>query len=103
MSISERKLAANRANAKRSRGARTAAGKRRVAWNRLLHGFTARSALLPADDPGEYRQFARRMVDELRPCGALQEELAGEIINLSWKLRRVPQAESMMLFKHHGQ
>ena len=102
MAVSERKLAANRANAKRSTGPRTAAGKAKVARNALAHGLTARAPLLPADDVGAYRRFARRMLDELRPDGALQEELAADIINCSWKLRRVPEAEARLLDHHHG-
>jgi hypothetical protein len=39
--ISERKLAANRRNAKKSCGPRTAAGKHKVSRNALRHGLAA--------------------------------------------------------------
>src|SRR5687768_1731541 len=100
--ISERKRAANRANARRSTGPRTPAGKAAAARNALVHGLTARLILLPGEDPREYRRFARRILDELAPDGALQEELAGEVVDLSWKLRRVPGAESILLAENHG-
>ena len=103
--ISERKRAANRANAKRSTGPKSPAGKAAAARNALVHGLssTSRHTLLPSDDPRAYRRFARRILDELAPDGALQEELAAEVVNLSWKLRRVPGAESILMAENHAQ
>jgi hypothetical protein len=46
---SERQIAANRANAKRSTGPKTAAGKLRSSRNALKHGLSA-SGFLPMDD-----------------------------------------------------
>ena len=103
MAISDRRLAANRANAQKSTGPRTAEGKRAVALNAFVHGLTARSALLPGDDPEEYRAFAARICRDLRPRGALQLELAGEIVNATWKLRRVPAVEAAMLEQQHAE
>ena len=102
MPVSERKLAANRANALRSTGPRSRGGKAAAARNALVHGLSARSPLLPGEDPKVYRRFGQRLFDELRPSGAMQEELASEIVNLSWKLRRVPGAESLLLTEEHG-
>jgi hypothetical protein len=102
MPVSERRLAANRANARRSTGPRTRGGKAAAARNALVHGLTARSPLLPGEDPKVYRRFGQRLFDELRPRGAMQEELAAEVVNLSWKLRRVPGAESLLLTEEHG-
>lgn len=48
-SISERKLRANRANAKRSTGPRTKAGKAISRRNALKHGITSRAIDLPAE------------------------------------------------------
>jgi hypothetical protein len=102
MAISEKKLRANRANAQRSTGPRTEAGKAKVARNALVHGLTARVALLPGDDLDQFERLAKRILDELRPDGAFQEELAIEIVNCSWKLRRVPLTERRVLEVHHG-
>ena len=50
--ISERKLQANRANAKRSTGPRTEAGKAASRRNALKHGILSRSVDLPLAIPG---------------------------------------------------
>jgi hypothetical protein len=101
MPISERKLAANRANARRSTGPRTAAGKRKVSRNAVVHGLTARSALIHGDDEEEFERLARRTFDELQPDGVVQEQLVAEIVNHTWKLRRVPRAETLLFNEHH--
>ncbi|MGC2475665.1 MAG: hypothetical protein WA485_15090 [Candidatus Sulfotelmatobacter sp.] len=49
--ISERKLQANRANAKRSTGPRTEAGKAVARRNALKHGILSRSLDLPSTTP----------------------------------------------------
>ena len=102
MATSQRKIEANRANALKSTGPRTARGKRATSRNALAHGLTARAALLPGDDPREYRRFVLAVLEALDPRGPLEEDLAGEIANLSWKLRRVPGAEAILLEQKHG-
>jgi hypothetical protein len=101
MATSQCRVEANRANARRSTGPRTARGKRASSRNALAHGLTARAALLPGDDPEEYRRFAHSVLRELDPHGPMQEELVGEIANLTWKLRRAPGAESILLVQKH--
>jgi hypothetical protein len=103
MASSDKKRAANRANAQRSTGPRTAAGKRRSARNAVVHGLTARSAVLHGDDEGEFNSLARRTFDELDPVGPIEEQLVAEIINHTWKLRRVPTAEVLLFDEHHRQ
>ena len=55
--LSERKLAANRANARKSRGPKTPEGKRAVRNNALKHGLYAATCavLLPVDDPEDFQ------------------------------------------------
>jgi hypothetical protein len=101
MASSERRVAANRANAQRSTGPRTDAGKRKVSRNAMVYAFTARGALLARDDVRDYQRFARRLLRDLNPDGAMQEQLAEEIVNYSWRLRRVPRAERLLFDKYH--
>jgi hypothetical protein len=98
---SQRKIEANRANARKSTGPRTARGKRAASRNALVHGLTSRAALLPGDDSREFRRFALLILDELDPHGPLEEELAGEIANASWKLRRSAGAEAILMEENH--
>jgi len=48
--VSEKRLAANRANAQKSTGPRTAAGKGRSRFNAVKHGLTASVGLLPGEN-----------------------------------------------------
>jgi hypothetical protein len=101
VAASQRKIEANRANALKSTGPRTPRGRRAAGRNALAHGLTSRAALLPGDDPREYRRFVRALLVEMDPRGPFQEELVGEIAHLSWKLRRAPTAEAILLAEKH--
>ena len=49
----EKQKEANRRNAQKSSGPRTTQGKRNSCFNAVSHGLTARSVLLPGEDPAE--------------------------------------------------
>ena len=98
--LSEKKLAANRANAAKSTGPRSAEGKRAAAMNAVSHGLTARTPLLPGEDTAAFEAFVASVVRSLRPEGGLQEELALEVAAASWKLRRVGEAERVLMDDH---
>jgi hypothetical protein len=95
---SEARLNANRRNATRSTGPRTKEGKARSSRNALTHGFCATaSSLTPLEDRDAYESFTASIRDSLRPANAIEEELAHRIADLSWRLRRIPDAESALL------
>jgi len=84
--ITERRLAANRRNARASTGPRTAAGKARVAQNARRHGLN----VAVADDPllaGEVAELARAICDGLPNHGGAP---AAELVYLA---RRVAEAQ----------
>jgi hypothetical protein len=91
--VSEKQLAANRANAKKSTGPRTPGGKARSSMNRLLHGLRSRTAALPNEDPRLFDSFARAMRRDLRPCGPVEAVLVEQVIRTAWMLQRAGKAE----------
>ena len=95
--ISERRLAANRANAKKSTGPRTPQGKARSSMNALVHGLAARRVVLPNEDRAAFDAFARALRKDLRPRGPVQELLVNEVIDAAWKLRRAGDAEDRVV------
>ena len=97
--ISERRLAANRANAKKSTGPRTPEGKARSSMNAMVHGLSARRVVLPNEDRGAFEAFARAMRKDLRPDGPVQAMLVEEVIGAAWRLRRAGEAE-MRVVRH---
>ena len=78
-------------------GPRTAAGKARSRMNALTHGLTARTPLLPDEDPEQFRLFVWEVVRDLAPAGVVQLELAHRAALLMWKRRRVGLAEDPVI------
>src|SRR4051812_17702386 len=91
--LSEKQLAANRANAKKSTGPRTPQGKTRSSMNRLLHGLRSRTVALPNEDPRLFESFARAMRRDLRPRGPIEAILVEQVVRTAWMLQRAGKAE----------
>jgi hypothetical protein len=60
-------IQANRRNALRSTGPRTAAGKRRVSRNAVKHGLRSKSAEIPARDSEEFHALLETYLESLQP------------------------------------
>ena len=99
---SEARLRANRLNAQRSTGPRTAEGKQKSSQNAQKHGLCSTSALLPGEDQATYHLFEDELREDLQPRTALQNHLFTDIARHLWKLRRLPDAERE-LFSLEGQ
>jgi hypothetical protein len=83
---------ANRANAMLSTGPRTEPGKQRSSLNALSHGLTARTAVLPTEDPAAYQRHIQQFLDEYQP--ATESQLTHELADTAWRLRRIPLLEA---------
>ena len=96
----KRQIAANRRNARRSTGPRSAAGKAASSANALRHGLAAaRAVVLPDEDGEAYERLRQGVIADLDPAGALQEALAQRIVVLLWRLDRAARLEAE-LFVH---
>jgi hypothetical protein len=96
--ISSARAEASRKNGAKSRGPKTPEGKARSAQNALKHGLrAARHLVLPAEDPAAAAQLEAALFEELAPEGALQCELARQIVSAAWRLARVDRMEAEML------
>ena len=95
---------ANRENAKKSTGPRTAEGKRVVSQNALKHGLFADEAVIRGESHAEYESHRQALLDEWRPLGPTESMLAERIVSLAWRLRRAEliQNEAMecMILRH---
>jgi hypothetical protein len=97
-----RRAAANRANSQHSTGPRTVAGKQRSSLNALSHGLTARTAVLPTEDPEAYQRHIQQFLDEYLPATATEIQLVHEIANTAWRLNRIPFLEAELLSQTPG-
>ena len=91
-STSAAKAAANQRNAQKSTGPRTAAGKEKSKFNALSHGQTARSVLLPGDDPAALNALRNTLLDDLQPRNSLESALIVRIADDKWICDRSQQA-----------
>src|SRR5438874_274357 len=87
----------NRRNAQRSTGPRTAAGKDRSRFNALKHGLTARTPVLPGEDPEAFQSRIEAFVTFLGPENELEQYLAESAAQSSWQLDRARRAEAALL------
>ena len=83
----QRKIEANRRNAKKSTGPKTARGKAMSAWNSRRHGLLSKN--LPLIYGRSKKHFARLLANlqrDLEPVGTLEEVLVEKIAQEYWRL-----------------
>jgi hypothetical protein len=97
-SVSERKIQANRRNALRSTGPKTARGKHNVGCNAIKHGLLARQVVITAGDGEEslkeFHGLVGRLWESYEPVGVVEETLVQRIATCWWRLARVIRAEN---------
>src|SRR5262245_39700849 len=89
-----RRIEANRQNAQRSTGPKTATGKARVAQNAITHGLLSEQALLPDEDPEALEALAEAVRAAWKPEGAQEDLLVDWMIQTLWRLRRLGDVEA---------
>jgi hypothetical protein len=85
----EAQIEANQQNARLSTGPRSVSGKARVAANALKHGLTAKSIVLPNEDPDEFEAFRNALCNDLDPQNAIEELLGQKIVADAWRIMRI--------------
>src|SRR5947207_5651369 len=96
--VSQKKLLANQRNAEKSTGPKTEEGKAASSLNAMKHGLTSHTcAVLPGEDAEEYRALSEQIHREQQPHGVLQKELVDHLVQLIWKLRRIPGIENAIV------
>jgi hypothetical protein len=92
--VSDRKIRANRVNAKKSTGPVTFEGKRKVSGNAITHALTAERLVIIGENLEEFDTFKESMLRIYEPVGAYEEEIFIKIVEIKWKLRRVSSIET---------
>jgi hypothetical protein len=95
-------IAANRTNAQRSTGPRTAAGKAVAGRNAHKHGLFAREVLAKGEDRAGFAELGQRLRQALAPEGGLEEALCARIVGCLWRLRRIVRLESALVGNEDG-
>ncbi len=87
-------IAANRANAQKSTGPRSAEGKSASRFNALKHGIDAASIVIPGEDPAEYDSLVAQYLHEYRPQSASESFHVDTMIRADWHKRRLETVEA---------
>ncbi len=85
---SDKRIAANRRNAVKSTGPKTAEGKTRSRQNAIRHGLTAHTVIAGLESRKEYEAFETTFVVEYAPQSAIEHELVARLASVFWRLRR---------------
>jgi hypothetical protein len=94
---SQKKIDANRANARKSTGPRTAAGKAASRANAYRHGMRARSVIMPHEDQDQYHKLYNSYCQEF-PCTTPHEQfLVKQLTDAFWRLERLKGIETTLL------
>jgi hypothetical protein len=97
----DRQIAANKKNARKSTGPRTPTGKARVSSNALKHGLTGKDIVLPDESAVEFESYRKDLLASLTPQGDLEFMLADKFVADAWRLRRVPKLEAAIYRRSH--
>jgi hypothetical protein len=92
----EKQIKANRQNAKKSTGPKTAEGKATVSKNAVKHGLFADS-VVTGETEAEYAAFRGELLAELDPRGVMELLLAERVVSLWWRLRRAERMQNQAI------
>ncbi len=84
---------ANRRNARKSTGPRSAAGKARAKRNARTHGAFCRDALLPGEDPAALCELIVGAYGKFSPQDPIERGLVDRIVDAQWKIARLRRSE----------
>ncbi len=99
----QKQIAANRRNAAKSTGPRSAAGKARSSKNALRHGLTAQSLVVPGENAADFESLLEAFHTSLQPADAVEEALVFQIAAGQWRLQRHLRMETGLLTDCMGQ
>lgn len=96
--MTEKAIAANRRNAQRSTGPKTADGKAVTSLNALKHGLRSSSLAVPhLEDADNWEAHLTQTLKALSPVGYLETVLAERAASVLWRLGRAVRYESLIV------
>jgi hypothetical protein len=84
----------NRANAQKSSGPTSRAGKQRSSMNAMKHNLSGQHLLLLDTEAAAYNRMATSMLIDLKPKSEPERQIAQKIIDTNFRLNRLPAIEN---------
>jgi hypothetical protein len=100
---SDKQVQANTANARKSTGPRSHAGKARSRLNSRKHGLTAKMLIIVCENAEDFDQLRAELLEQHAPESALEIELVDRLAGILWRLRRVTSFEAAILDARHAE
>jgi len=94
---SQNRIDANRQNARKSTGPRTAEGKSRSRFNGLKHGLSSKVPVLPGEDPAEFQARVEAVMESFAPQNQVEFDLLERVAATTWSFERATRAEAAQL------
>ncbi len=98
----EAQIAANRRNAQRSTGPRTAAGKVVTRMNAVKSGLYAKSLVIRTEKPADLDQLAAEYHAEFHPVTPRERDLVDTLVHNQWLIRRLRRTEADLHARHYA-
>jgi hypothetical protein len=92
----KRQNAANRRNARRSTGPRTAGGIHASSLNALKHGLRSQLTVIPGENPADFQTLFDAFAEEAAPQSPRDFAAVRKIAACEWRLRRIAAIETEM-------
>ncbi len=99
--MTDKQLAANRANAQKSTGPKTPEGKRRSSLNASRHYLTGKIHVATLEDSAAFEAHCGAYLEALAPVGIIESDLAREIAEDRWRLKRARSLEHSVFALGH--
>jgi hypothetical protein len=93
----QKQIKANRKNAKKSTGPKTAEGKEKVSKNAVKHGLFAAEAVVTGENAADYEAYLESFLTEMKPVGAVENMLVERFVSLSWRLLRAQRMQNQVI------
>lgn len=90
---SDKKIQANRLNAKNSSGPGNTS---RTKYNATTHGFRGRRVLITGEDPKAYNRMFQQLVSDFKPQGFYENYLVQRIADRMWEIERAVSLKSQI-------
>ena len=97
---SKKQIEANRRNAKKSTGPKSAKGKKAVAKNAYKHGLFSAHAITEGEDFEQYKGLMRALQDEFQPQTTVERSLVEKLALTMWRDRRLAHSECFVIEQH---
>ena len=96
----EKQIAANRANAQKSRGPTSPEGKAKSSRNRLSWGFCSNTILMPGEDPRQFENLLQDLTAHHQPANVTEQILVEKMAQSQWLSLRAFRLQGEALTTH---